>query len=84
MIDDPYLSLTRTQRAELIDEVARRRNLAPAILEKDYWVCRPLDAAFSLPDIGEHLVFKGGTSPSKVFGLIERFSEDVDLSFHRD
>jgi hypothetical protein len=84
MIDDPYLSLTRTQRAELIDEVARHRNLAPAILEKDYWVCRTLDAVFSLPEIGEHLVFKGGTSLSKVFGLIERFSEDVDLSFHRD
>lgn len=84
MTDDPYLSLTRTERAELIDEVSRRRNLAPAILEKDYWVCRTLDAIFSLPDIGEHLVFKGGTSLSKVFGLIERFSEDVDLSFHRD
>ncbi len=84
MPKDPYLSLTNTERAELIDEVSRRRNLAPAILEKDYWVCRTLDAVFSLPAIGEHLVFKGGTSLSKVFGLIERFSEDVDLSFHRD
>ncbi len=84
MTDDPYLKLTRSERAELIDEISRRRNLAPAILEKDYWVCLTLDAVFSLPNIGDHLVFKGGTSLSKAFGLIERFSEDVDLSFHRD
>jgi hypothetical protein len=74
----------RRERTELLDEVSRRRNLAPAILEKDYWVCLTLGALFSLPDIGEHLVFKGGTSLSKVFGLIDRFSEDVDISFHRD
>lgn len=84
MTEDPYLKLTRRERAELLDEVSRRRNLAPAILEKDYWVCLTLGALFSLPDIGEHLVFKGGTSLSKVFGLIDRFSEDVDISFHRD
>lgn len=83
MTDDPYLSLGRVERSELIDEVARRRNLAPAVLEKDYWVCRTLDLVFSLPGIGQHLVFKGGTSLSKVYGLIERFSEDIDLSFHR-
>lgn len=83
MTDDPYLKLTGRERVELLDEVSRRRNLAPAILEKDYWVCLTLDALFSLPGIGEHLVFKGGTSLSKVFGLIDRFSEDVDLSFHR-
>ena len=43
-----------------------------------------LDALFSLPDLGRHLIFKGGTSLSKVFRLIERFSEDIDVSFHRD
>lgn len=84
MTEDPYLKLNRRERAELLDEVSRRRNLAPAILEKDYWVCLTLGALFSLPEIGEHLVFKGGTSLSKVFGLIDRFSEDVDVSFHRN
>jgi len=84
MIEDPYLKLNRRERAELLDEVSRRRNLAPAILEKDYWVCLTLGALFSLPEIGEQLVFKGGTSLSKVFGLIDQFSEDVDISFHRD
>lgn len=84
MAEDPYLKLNSLQRVELLDEVSRRRNLAPAILEKDYWVCLTLGALFSLPEIGEHLVFKGGTSLSKVFGLIDRFSEDIDLSFHRE
>jgi hypothetical protein len=84
MTDDPYLKLNLRERAELLDDVSRRRNLAPAILEKDYWVCLTLGALFSLPEIGEHLVFKGGTSLSKVYGIIDRFSEDVDISFHRD
>lgn len=84
MIEDPRLKHNRGERAELLDEVSRRRNLAPAILEKDYWVCLTLGAVFSLPDIGGHLVFKGGTSLSKVSGLIDRFPGDVHISFHRD
>jgi hypothetical protein len=50
----------------------------------DYWVCKTLHALFALPELGSHLVFKGGTSLSKVYGLIDRFSEDVDVSFHRE
>ncbi|RYD32181.1 MAG: nucleotidyl transferase AbiEii/AbiGii toxin family protein [Verrucomicrobiaceae bacterium] len=84
MADDPYLSLTPRERLELLDAASRQRGLAPAILEKDYWVCKTLDALFALPELGSHLVFKGGTSLSKVYGLIDRFSEDVDVSFHRD
>ncbi len=49
------------------------------ILEKDFWVSWLLGQLFSLPEIGPHLVFKGGTSLSKVFGVIDRFSEDIDL-----
>lgn len=81
---DSYQELTPIQQRELLDEVSRRCGLAPAILEKDYWVCRTLDALFALPDLGSHLVFKGGTSLSKVYGLIDRFSEDIDLSFNRE
>lgn len=84
MPEDAYLKLTRQERFELLDAGSRAAGLAPAILEKDYWVCRTLDVLFALPDLGEHLVFKGGTSLSKVFRLIERFSEDIDVSFHRD
>ena len=84
MAEDSYLSLTAQERLELLDAAAQQRGLAPAILEKDYWVCQTLDALFALPELGSHLVFKGGTSLSKVYGLIDRFSEDVDVSFHRE
>ena len=84
MPEDAYQELTPKQRLELLDEVSRRRGLPTVILEKDYWVCRTLDALFALPDLGSHLVFKGGTSLSKVYGLIDRFSEDIDITFHRD
>lgn len=84
MTIDPYLPLSPRERVELLDHVSRQRGLAPTILEKDYWVCKTLDVLFSLPGLSEHLVFKGGTSLSKVYGLIDRFSEDVDVSFHRD
>jgi hypothetical protein len=53
------------------------------IVEKDFWVCWTLKELFRLPEIGEHLIFKGGTSLSKVFKVIERFSEDIDVSIDR-
>ena len=49
------------------------------MIEKDFWVCWVLKQLFADPELGNHLVFKGGTSLSKVFGLIDRFSEDIDL-----
>lgn len=76
------ISLTASERAELFVETAARRGLSPVIVEKDYWVCVALDALFREPQPIE-LVFKGGTSLSKCYGLIERFSEDVDLAFDR-
>ena len=84
MAEDRYLSLAARERLELLDAASRQSGLAQAILEKDYWVCKTLDVLFALPDLGSHLVFKGGTSLSKVYGLIDRFSEDVDISFHRE
>ena len=53
------------------------------VLEKDFWVCWTLKELFRLPTIGEHLIFKGGTSLSKVFKIINRFSEDIDISIDR-
>ena len=50
-----------------------------AIVEKDFWVCWILKHLFAEPALKGQLVFKGGTSLSKVFGLIDRFSEDIDL-----
>ena len=62
--------------ADLVAVVAGRRRLAPALVEKDYWVTHVL---WGLHRLGLEVWFKGGTSLSKGFGLIERFSEDLDL-----
>lgn len=48
------------------------------MVEKDFWVSWTLSVLFAHPEFGPQLVFKGGTSLSKVFGVIERFSEDID------
>lgn len=73
---------TATERRELFLEAAARRGLSPVVVEKDYWVCLALTALFNEPQPVD-LIFKGGTSLSKCYGLIERFSEDVDLAFDR-
>ena len=53
------------------------------VIEKDFWVCWTLERLFTLPGLAEYLLFKGGTSLSKVYGVIQRFSEDIDLSLSR-
>lgn len=50
-----------------------------AIIEKDFWVCLTLDYLFHICKWKQAFAFKGGTSLSKVYGLIDRFSEDIDL-----
>jgi len=68
------------ERADLFREAASRLGIgSPVILEKDYWVCWSLGKLFE-PELLVGLVFKGGTSLSKAYGLIRRFSEDVDLT----
>ncbi|MCX6119677.1 MAG: nucleotidyl transferase AbiEii/AbiGii toxin family protein [Proteobacteria bacterium] len=54
------------------------------IIEKDYWVVWTLGRLFELHELKTHLTFKGGTSLSKVYGIIDRFSEDIDLSIERN
>ena len=71
--------MNRIQRAELFEQTASVRGFHPAIAEKDFWVCWALKKLFESEQLGSHLVFKGGTSLSKVYGLINRFSEDIDL-----
>lgn len=58
--------------------------ISKVILEKDYWVTWVLNRIFNLQEISSHIIFKGGTSLSKAFGIIRRFSEDIDLSFDRE
>lgn len=71
--------LSSAERRELFAETAARKGMTPAIVEKDFWVCWTLGRLFAHPDLSRLLMFKGGTSLSKVFHLIERFSEDIDL-----
>lgn len=74
-----FLDLPAAERKVYIDEAAARRGLAPVIVEKDFWVCWLLGVLFE-SSFRDAIVFKGGTSLSKVFGVIDRFSEDIDLS----
>jgi hypothetical protein len=76
---DKVAALSTSERSELFSETAARRGMTPAIVEKDFWVTWTLDKLFAHPEMSRLLMFKGGTSLSKVFGLIERFSEDIDL-----
>ena len=71
--------LSSAERRELFAETAARKGMTPAIVEKDFWVCWTLGRLFAHNALSRLLMFKGGTSLSKVFNLIERFSEDIDL-----
>ena len=70
------------ERSELFSETASVKGLSPAVVEKDFWVCWTLKQLFTYPELKGKLMFKGGTALSKVFGLIQRFSEDIDLIIH--
>lgn len=77
---EPYLSLSDEDRAEVL-ELGRERTGRPAhLLEKDVWVVWTLGTLFGSP-VGADLTFKGGTSLSKAYRVIDRFSEDLDLSY---
>ena len=72
-------------RRDLFTEAAARRgNISAVVIEKDFWVCWTLKHIFALGPAPAQLIFKGGTSLSKVYGVIERFSEDIDLSLSRE
>ncbi len=77
-----WLLLSTDQRREIFNQVSIQLGLLPAAVEKDWWVSMALHTVFNLP-FAEHLVFKGGTSLSKGWNLIERFSEDIDLAIDR-
>ena len=72
-------SLSREEREELFLNTAHKVGMPPAIIEKDFWVCYMLDYLFHRCAWKDCIVFKGGTSLSKAYHLIERFSEDIDL-----
>lgn len=78
-----FLEMPEDRRRLFCQQAAERLNLFEASVEKDFWVCWTLRTLWALPDIGSHLTFKGGTSLSKGWKLIDRFSEDIDLVIDR-
>lgn len=76
---DKVARLSADERSALFSETAARMGTTPAVVEKDFWVTWVLDRLFRDPELARLLMFKGGTSLSKVYHLIERFSEDIDL-----
>ena len=77
---DKVAKLSHSDRADLFNETAARMGLNPVIIEKDFWVCWILKQLFTIEVFSGRLVFKGGTSLSKCFNLIQRFSEDIDIA----
>lgn len=76
---DKVARFSAEQRRELFSEASAQLGMTPAVVEKDFWVTWALHRLFANPDLARVLMFKGGTSLSKAYGLIERFSEDIDL-----
>lgn len=77
-----WTKLTIEERLTILANVAEAKGIVDNAVEKDYWVSMVLRAIFSLP-YSTAFVFKGGTSLSKGWALIERFSEDIDLAIDR-
>lgn len=80
-----FLDLSEQDRRDVFDVAAERLGTLPSYIEKDFWVCHVLDLLYNhLPKDCPRLLFKGGTSLSKVFDCIQRFSEDIDLVVYRE
>ena len=80
-----FLALPEQDQKDVFETAADRLDTLPSYVEKDFWVCLVLDALYNrLPAGHPQLLFKGGTALSKAFGLIRRFSEDIDLVVYRE
>jgi hypothetical protein len=76
---DRFARFSAQERREIIQERASQMHVDFTIVEKDFWVCWTLKSLFALPYGNPAMTFKGGTSLSKAYGLIDRFSEDIDV-----
>lgn len=79
-----FIDLSKEDRVDILDRVSSELNIRQReVIEKDWWVTAVLRVLFSLP-YANHLSFKGGTSLSKCWHLIDRFSEDIDIAVDRE
>jgi predicted nucleotidyltransferase component of viral defense system len=81
---DEFISLSKPEQNTWLTQAADIKRVSPIIIEKDFWVCWILKEIFSISEIKNHIVFKGGTSLSKIYKIIDRFSEDVDLTISKE
>jgi hypothetical protein len=77
-----FYKLTPDEKRSLFDQTGNRLSIHPAAVEKDWWVVQTL-ALIGQMDVSPHIVFKGGTSLSKAWNIINRFSEDIDLALDK-
>lgn len=78
-----WFDVSDSEKQVAYEQVAQKVNLPDYAVEKDWWVVQTLAILFET-EVGSHMVFKGGTSLSKAWGLIDRFSEDIDLAIDRN
>src|SRR5690606_41391746 len=78
-----FYTIDKEEKIAIFTEIATQMGMKPFAVEKDWWVSRTLEIIFQMP-IAQHLVFKGGTSLSKAWKLINRFSEDIDLAIRSE
>jgi len=81
---DGFIKMLGSEQRVYFEEAQSVLGLPPASIEKDFWVCWTLWKLFEMPHWGNCLTFKGGTSLSKAYNLISRFSEDIDIVIGRD
>jgi hypothetical protein len=79
-----FIAMTEVERRDAFEAAASLSGLPAASIEKDFWVTWTLRELFALPEWGPQLTFKGGTSLSKCWKLIDRFSEDIDVVVDRE
>ena len=73
------INLNQSERTLVFESCARQMHIRPVIIEKDFWVCVVLNYLMNESKFKDFLIFKGGTSLSKCYHIIDRFSEDIDL-----
>jgi hypothetical protein len=82
---EAFIALSSEERGQYCRQASERMDVPfpAAVVEKDFWVCWTLKTLLEIPELKGNITFKGGTSLSKAWGLIERFSEDIDLAINR-
>jgi hypothetical protein len=84
MTKSDFWQYPASEQLTLFKEATERTHIQPHMVEKDAWACWTLRQLFNLPEAHAHFIFKGGTSLSKVWKVIFRFSEDLDISLSRE